>query len=410
MGEQPCSKDENGVFHAYVGGSGGLLTVTCAGAEKITVTRMDTDADIAPDSSGSFPLPKFTGTLMLRVRCEKDKDVTDAFLLVSVDETPPVLTLAESIFYADAKSGAYTITGTADAGSQILYGESESTHAAGDGSFTISGTLGSGENNGALSLCAQDAAGNTSARQLALVARRPSEHTVTFDGNGGTPSVSDMTTAEQKLSSLPSASRGGSYRFDGWYTERSGGTKITTDTVFSADTILYAHWTRIGGGGGSSGGGSAGSGGSSGSTLKVGAGGSTQKVVPGGEPLTAPHTLHFETGGGSELSGVQGANNAYIDLSEYVPTRQGYTFTGWYSDRDLTSKVDGVYLTEDTTVYAGWRADEAEAPDTVTPEEPVPSPGGGAGLWWIAPCAALIGCLVVAVWQIRRRRDNRRRR
>ena len=410
VGEQPCSKDENGVFHAYVGGSGGLLTVTCAGAEKITVTRMDTDADIAPDSSGSFPLPKFTGTLMLRVRCEKDKDVTDAFLLVSVDETPPVLTLAESIFYADAKSGAYTITGTADAGSQILYGESESTHAAGDGSFTISGTLGSGENNGALSLCAQDAAGNTSARQLALVARRPSEHTVTFDGNGGTPSVSDMTTAEQKLSSLPSASRGGSYRFDGWYTERSGGTKITTDTVFSADTILYAHWTRIGGGGGSSGGGSAGSGGSSGSTLKVGAGGSTQKVVPGGEPLTAPHTLHFETGGGSELSGVQGANNAYIDLSEYVPTRQGYTFTGWYSDRDLTSKVDGVYLTEDTTVYAGWRADEAEAPDTVTPEEPVPSPGGGAGLWWIAPCAALIGCLVVAVWQIRRRRDNRRRR
>ena len=410
VGEQPCSKDENGVFHAYVGGSGGLLTVTCAGAEKITVTRMDTDADIAPDSSGSFPLPKFTGTLMLRVRGEKDKDVTDAFLLVSVDETPPVLTLAEPIFYADAKSGAYTITGTADAGSQILYGESESTHAAGDGSFTISGTLGSNENNGALSLCAQDAAGNTSARQLALVARRPSEHTVTFDGNGGTPSVSNMTTTEQKLSSLPSASRGGSYRFDGWYTERSGGTKITTDTVFSADTTLYAHWTRIGGGGGSSGGGSAGSGGSSGSTLKVGAGGSTQKVVPGGEPLTAPHTLHFETGGGSELSGVQGANNAYIDLSEYVPTRQGYTFTGWYSDRDLTSKVDGVYLTEDTTVYAGWRADEAEAPDTVTPEEPVPSPGGGAGLWWIAPCVALIGCLVVAVWQIRRRRDNRRRR
>ena len=231
-----------------------------------------------------------------------------------------------------------------------------------------------------------------------------------FDANGGIcTSAAERTNADGQLTSLPTATMEG-YTFDGWYTERSGGTKITTDTVFSADTTLYAHWTRIGGGGGSSGGGSAGSGGSSGSTLKVGAGGSTQKVVPGGEPLTAPHTLHFETGGGSELSGVQGANNAYIDLSEYVPTRQGYTFTGWYSDRDLTSKVDGVYLTEDTTVYAGWRADEAEAPDTVTPEEPVPSPGGGAGLWWIAPCVALIGCLVVAVWQIRRRRDNRRRR
>ena len=76
----------------------------------------------------------------------------------------------------------------------------------------------------------------------------PTEFIVTFDGNGGTPSVDSMTTTNQKLSSLPSASRSGRYSFDGWYTEKSGGTKITKDTVFHADTPVYAHWTYTGGG------------------------------------------------------------------------------------------------------------------------------------------------------------------
>ena len=75
----------------------------------------------------------------------------------------------------------------------------------------------------------------------------PTEFIVTFDGNGGTPSVGSMTTTNRKLTSLPSASRRGSYSFDGWYTEKSGGTKITTATVFSANTTVYAHWTYIGG-------------------------------------------------------------------------------------------------------------------------------------------------------------------
>ena len=61
----------------------------------------------------------------------------------------------------------------------------------------------------------------------------PTEYTVTFDGNDGTPSVDSMTTTKQKLTSLPDASRS-KHSFNGWYTEKSGGTKITTDTVFSA--------------------------------------------------------------------------------------------------------------------------------------------------------------------------------
>ena len=75
----------------------------------------------------------------------------------------------------------------------------------------------------------------------------PAEFIVTFDGNGGMPSVGSMTTTDQKLTSLPSASRSGSYSFYGWYTEKSGGTKVTTDTEFHANTTVYAHWTYTGG-------------------------------------------------------------------------------------------------------------------------------------------------------------------
>ena len=79
----------------------------------------------------------------------------------------------------------------------------------------------------------------------------PTEFTITFNGNGGTPSVGSMRTTNQKLTSLPSASRSGSYSFDGWYTKKNGGTEITTDTEFPADTTVYAHWTYTGGGGSS---------------------------------------------------------------------------------------------------------------------------------------------------------------
>ena len=155
----------------------------------------------------------------------------------------------------------------------------------------------------------------------------PTEFIVTFDGNGGTPSVGSMITTNQKLTSLPSASRSGSYSFDGWYTDKSGGTKVTMDTVFSANTTVYAHWTYTGGGGGYN-------------------------------PPVTYYTLRFETGGGSDIPSVREAYNAYIDLSQYVPTWRGHTFIGWYSERSLTNKVSGVYLTKDMTVYASWRVDE----------------------------------------------------
>lgn len=250
LGGVSPSRDENGVFHAYVRDEKTYLCVTCDQANDFTVTRMDTGAEAERDplssSNNDFVIPDFTGTLMLKIDAVKGKDVTSVFLLVSVDETPPVLTLADPFFYADADSGAYTITGTADAGSLILYDSNESVYAGSDGSFEIPGTLDGNQSTRVLPLQAQDSAGNLSTPQFALVTRRGTTFTVTFDGNGGTPSVDSMTTTGQKLASLPSASRIGSYRFDGWYTAANGGTEITTSTTFSADTTVYAHWTYTG--------------------------------------------------------------------------------------------------------------------------------------------------------------------
>ena len=77
-------------------------------------------------------------------------------------------------------------------------------------------------------------------------------YTITFKGNGGSPSVTSMATIDQKLPELPTATHSGRYSFDGWYTEKNGGTKITTATLFDKDTTVYAHWTYTGstGGGG----------------------------------------------------------------------------------------------------------------------------------------------------------------
>ena len=186
----------------------------------------------------------------------------------------------------------------------------------------------------------------------------PTEYTVTFDGNDGTPSVGSMTTTKQKLTSLPDASRS-KHSFNGWYTEKSGGTKITTDTVFSANTTVYAHWTHTG----------------------------------DNNPPVNYYTLRFETGGGSAIPGVRETYNTYIDLTKYVPTRHGYTFVGWYSEQSLVDKVSDIYLTGDRTVYAGWRA--------VT----IPQTGdsGQMNLWSTALCASFAGCVALIVWKIRRR-------
>ena len=230
-----CTPDENGLYHAYVGGGSNTLTVTCAEADSITVTRMDTDAPITSDGANTFAIPDFTGTLMLRVNGVKGQDVTGVFLLVSRDTTAPVLTLSAPVFYADRAAGSYQITGTADAGSEILYGNNnESVYAAGDGSFAIQGTLEERQDGDALYIRAQDSAGNLSARQLALVARQAETYavTVTTDGNG--TASADLAAAAAGTNISLSATPNTGYHFKEWQVV-SGGVTIENDKFTMPD-------------------------------------------------------------------------------------------------------------------------------------------------------------------------------
>lgn len=67
---------------------------------------------------------------------------------------------------------------------------------------------------------------------------------ITFDPTGG--SIANPTqkiNISGHLASLPTASRSG-YRLDGWYTKAEGGDKITTDTLFTENTTVYAQWSK----------------------------------------------------------------------------------------------------------------------------------------------------------------------
>lgn len=75
---------------------------------------------------------------------------------------------------------------------------------------------------------------------------------VALDANGGKINTANgqvntknyPATYGSKYNFLPTPTRTGGYTFDGWYTEPTGGTKITSDTTVTTtkDHILYAHW------------------------------------------------------------------------------------------------------------------------------------------------------------------------
>ena len=85
----------------------------------------------------------------------------------------------------------------------------------------------------------------------------------------------------------------------------------------------------------------------------------TKYVAPtpgggGGGGAVSTYTLTFDTNGGSAIDKITKDSGTTIDLAAYKPTRAGYTFAGWFSDKALTKAVTSVKLTANTTVYAKW--------------------------------------------------------
>ena len=73
-----------------------------------------------------------------------------------------------------------------------------------------------------------------------------------------------------------------------------------------------------------------------------------------GNTITASYTVTFDTDGGSKLSNQAVAKNSAVK-EPAAPTKEGYDFAGWYTDKELTAKYDfSAKVTGSMTLYAAW--------------------------------------------------------
>ena len=194
------------------------------------------------------------------------------------------------------------------------------------------------------------------------------------------------------------------YTFDGWYTDEECTQPFVDGTVLNTDTVLYGRWTRLDTktvtfkvqNGKWSDGTSVdktvtvklrnGLGTLSEADVPTGMTPDTGYKAPGGweqTPNTAPngitgdvtyvyrfsstgggsssshhstrYTLHYESNGGTAYKDERCSSGTKVTLDK-TPTRESYTFTGWYADKALTQKITTVTMNSDKTVYAGWEA------------------------------------------------------
>ena len=78
--------------------------------------------------------------------------------------------------------------------------------------------------------------------------------------------------------------------------------------------------------------------------------GENTETISVGFSTKTTHAVKLVSNGGEELGTV----NLSLNDPLPTPTREGYTFGGWYSDVNLTQKVDAA-LNDDITLYAWWR-------------------------------------------------------
>lgn len=143
---------------------------------------------------------------------------------------------------------------------------------------------------------------------------------ITYDGNrqtsgGVSEDYTGKTTNTFIVKDQGSLEKIG-FTFRGWNTEQDGsGTDYSVGGVktISGDLVLYANWQVV------------------------------------------KHEVTFNTNGGSTLSSEMVNYNTKVSEPS-APTKQGYTFDGWYKEAALTNRWDFTnnLITENTTLYAKW--------------------------------------------------------
>lgn len=82
------------------------------------------------------------------------------------------------------------------------------------------------------------------------------------------------------------------------------------------------------------------------------------------------YTLSYNSNGGTQYADESHPEGTVVALDK-VPSRTGFSFTGWFEDEELTSAVESVTMDDHKTVHAGW--EEVYVPPyvpPVTPSEP----------------------------------------
>ena len=76
------------------------------------------------------------------------------------------------------------------------------------------------------------------------------------------------------------------------------------------------------------------------------------------------YTVKFETNGGTTVANKSVTRNALL-AEPTAPTKDGYTFDGWYTDKELTTAYNfDTKVTKGFTLYAKWTEIEKEPEDT----------------------------------------------
>lgn len=162
-----------------------------------------------------------------------------------------------------------------------------------------------------------------------LYAKWNETYTVTFNvGDHGTAPTA-QTVENGGKATRPENPTAKGWRFDGWYTDERYTARYDFDKAVTANTTLYAKWTQL-------------------------------------------FTLTFETNGGTKIDSVEAPDGSLVYLGSYKPTKSGYYFVGWYTDKNLTreSRVGYVRMDGNKTVYAKFAVADKTNPKTADPALP----------------------------------------
>ncbi|WP_157077557.1 InlB B-repeat-containing protein [Methanobrevibacter curvatus] len=141
---------------------------------------------------------------------------------------------------------------------------------------------------------------------------------VKWNANEGKIANSKVVTTNHykgaKIAKLPKTPKKSGYVFSGWYTKKSGGTKITTATKIKSSKTFYAQWKK-------------------------------------------QYTLTFNPNGGTVTTKTKKLTDKKAYSTLPTPKRSGYTFTGWYTTKNGGIKVSTTtkMVAKNVVVYAHWK-------------------------------------------------------